>query len=83
MAFVCGFLTFSRFVYAVVWIVGFPSGSVGKESACNAEYPGLIPGSGRSPGKGNVKPTPVLLPGEFHGQRNWAGYSLWVAQSQT
>ena len=83
MAFVYGFLTFSRFVYAVVWILGFPSGSVGKESACNAEYPGLIPGSGRSPGKGNGKPTPVLLPGEFHGQRNWAGYSLWVAQSQT
>ena len=26
--------------------------SVGKESACNAEDPGLIPGSGRSPGEG-------------------------------
>ena len=21
--------------------------------------------------------TPVLLPGEFHGQRTWAGYSPW------
>ena len=29
----------------------FPS--VCKESACNVGYPGLIPGSGRSPGKGN------------------------------
>ena len=34
--------------------------SVGKESACNAEDLGLIPGSGRSPG-----PTPVFLPREF------------------
>ena len=31
---------------------GFPDGSVGKESACNARDPGLIPGSGRSAGEG-------------------------------
>ena len=31
----------------------FPSGSVGKESACNAGDQGLIPRLGRSPGKGN------------------------------
>ena len=35
---------------------GFPSSSVGKESACNAEDWGLIPGSGGSPGKGNGNP---------------------------
>ena len=35
---------------------GFPGGSDGKESACNAEDPGLIPGLGRSPGKGNGYP---------------------------
>ena len=29
-----------------------PSGSVGKESACNAGGPSLIPGSGRSTGEG-------------------------------
>ena len=33
--------------------VGFPGGSDGKASACNAEDPGSIPGSGRSPGKRN------------------------------
>ena len=33
-------------------IRGFPDSSVGKESACNAADPGLIPGSGRSPGEG-------------------------------
>ena len=32
---------------------GFPGGSDGKESTCNAGYPGSIPGSGRSPGEGN------------------------------
>ena len=32
--------------------MGFPGGSDGKESACNAGDPGLIPGSGRSPGEG-------------------------------
>ena len=31
---------------------GFPDSSVGKESACNAGNPGLIPGSGRSAGEG-------------------------------
>ena len=30
----------------------FLDSSVGKESACNAGDSGLIPGSGRSPGKG-------------------------------
>ena len=32
---------------------GFPGGSDGKESACNAGDPGLIPESGRSPAEGN------------------------------
>ena len=34
----------------------FPGGSDGKESACNVEDQGSIPGSGRSPGEGNGKP---------------------------
>ena len=32
--------------------MGFPDSSVGKESACNAEDPSSIPGSGRSTGEG-------------------------------
>ena len=32
--------------------LGFPGSSAGKESACNAEDHGSIPGSGRSPGEG-------------------------------
>ena len=40
----------------------FPDISAGKESACNAGAPCLIPGSGRSPGEGiSYLPTPVFL----------------------
>ena len=35
---------------------GFPGGSAGKESACNAGDLGLIPGLGRSPGEGKGYP---------------------------
>ena len=37
--------------------LGFPCGSAGKESACNAGDPGSIPGSGRSAGE--VKDYPL------------------------
>ena len=57
--------------------MGFPGGSDGKESACNAGHLGLIPGSGRFPWRREWQPTPVFLPGEFHGQRSLAGYSPW------
>ena len=36
---------------AAMW--GFSGGSGGKEPACNAGDPGLIPGLGRSSGEGN------------------------------
>ena len=36
--------------------VGFPGGSDGKESACNARDSGSIPGSGRYSGEGNGNP---------------------------
>ena len=36
--------------------LGFPGGSASKESACNAEDVGLIPGLGRSPGEGKGYP---------------------------
>ena len=38
---------------------------------------GSFPGSGRSPGVGKQQPTPVFLPGIFHGQGNLVGYSPW------
>ena len=36
---------------------GFPGGSDGKESACNAGDLGLTPGLGRSPGESNGLPS--------------------------
>ena len=45
-------------------------------SAGDIRDSGQVPGSGRSPGGGSVwQPTPVLLPGESHGQRSLAGYN--------
>ena len=46
---------------------GFPDSSVGKESTCNAEDPGLIPGSGRSTGEG------IGYPLQYSGLENSMG----------
>ena len=46
-----------------------------KESACNAEDPGSIPGLGRSPIEGNGYPLQYFLTGEPHGQRRLVGHS--------
>ena len=40
---------------------GFPGGSDGKKSACNAGDPGSVPGWGRSPGGGNGTPLQYCL----------------------
>ena len=48
----------------------FPGSSDGEESACNAGDQSSIPGSGRPPGEGNDKPTPVFFPEESHGERS-------------
>ena len=54
--------------------LGFPGGSDGKESACNAGDQGSTPGLRRSPEEGN---TVVFLSGELYGQRSLVGYSSW------
>ena len=41
------------FFIHILYIMGFPCGSAGKESACNAGDLGSIPGLGRSPGERN------------------------------
>ena len=42
--------------YRTFYEIYFPGGSEVKASASNAEDPGSIPGSGRSPGEGNGNP---------------------------
>ena len=57
--------------------MGFPGSSDGKASACNAENPGSIPGSGRSPGGGHDNPLQYSYLENPHGQRSLVGYSPW------
>ena len=52
---------------------GFPGGSDGKESACNAGDMGLIPGLGRSPGEGNDYPL------RYSGLENSMDRGAWEA----
>ncbi|XP_043300497.1 uncharacterized protein LOC122426022 isoform X2 [Cervus canadensis] len=56
----------------------FPSGSDGKESACNVGDPGSIPGSRRFPGEENSNPLQHSCL-----ENSTASYSLWVAKSWT
>ena len=42
----------NELISAIQGELGFPDSSVGKESACNARDPSLIPGLGRSAGEG-------------------------------
>ena len=39
--------------------------------------PRFSPWVKKTPWRRDWLPTPVFLPGEFHGQRNLASYSLW------
>ena len=45
-------LLYTRIYLLYTVVVGFPGGSAGKESACNAGDPGSILGLGRYPGEG-------------------------------
>ena len=57
--------------------LGFPGGSDGKESTCNAGDLGWIPVLGRSPGGGHGNPPQYSCLENPHGQRSLAGYSPW------
>ena len=58
--------------------LGFPAGASDKESSCQCRGPdrhGFEPSVGKVPWRGAWQPTPVFLPGGFHGQRSLTGYS--------
>ena len=60
--------------------MGFPSGASGKESACQCrrlKKHRLKHWVGKIPWRRAWPPTPVLLPGEFRGQRSLVGYNPW------
>ena len=57
---------------------GLPSGSSGKESACQCrrhKRRRFDPWIGKIPWRRAQQPTSVFLPGESHGQRSLVGYS--------
>ena len=73
----------------------FPDGSDGKESACNVEDLGLIPGLGKSPGRGHGNPLQYSCLQNPHGQKSpatkhtallfqpshlWTALSSWKEQ---
>ena len=57
------------------------SGSDGKESACGTGDPGLIPGSGRSPGEGNGNPFQYFCLENFTDREAWQAKVHGVAKS--
>ena len=62
---------------------GFPGGSDGKASSCNAGDQGAIPGLGRSPGEGNGNPLQYsCLENPMGGGALWATVH-GVAKSRT
>ena len=60
-------------MYSVSISMVFPGGSDGKESACNAGDPGLIPGLGGSPAEGNDYPL------QYSGLENLMDRGAWQA----
>ena len=64
-------------MYIFMYHWGFPDGSDGKESTCNAGDLGPIPELGRSPGGGHRDPLQYSCLENPHGHRSLTGYSPW------
>ena len=61
-------------------LMGFPGGISGKEPTYQCrrlKRPTFHPYVGKMPWWRAWQPTPVFLPGEFHGERSLVGYSPW------
>ena len=67
-------------------VMCFPGGTSGQEPACQCRRCKRHSSdlwAGKIPWRRARQPTLVFLSREFHGQRNLAHYSPWVAKSQT
>ena len=56
---------------------GLPRWLSGKESTCRCRSCRFDPWVRKIPWRRKQQPTPVFLPGEFHGQRSLVSYSPW------
>ena len=65
------------YMHMLPHFMDFPGDLDGEESACNVGDLGLIPGLGRSSGKGNGNPLQYSCLENSHGQRSLAGHSPW------
>ena len=59
--------------WAFSW--GFPDDPTGKEPNCQCRRPRFSPEVGKIHWRREWLPTPVFLPGKFHGQQSLVGYS--------
>ena len=60
--------------YILTWL---PRWLSCKESACHVDLASVSPWVGKISWRREWLPTPVFLPGEFHGQKSLVGYSPW------
>ena len=73
--------TYMSLEFQYYYFKGFPGGSMVKNLPENAGDAGFW--ARKSPLKRQWQPTPVFLPGKFHGQRNLTGYSPWGCKRRT
>ena len=81
------FLFYIFNIYLSIWLcwvlvaacelLGLPWWLRGKESACQCRRHKFNPWVRKIPWRRKWQPTPVFLPGEFHGQRSLASYNPW------
>ena len=72
----------SKYMY-LFFFQGLPQWLSGKESICSVGDPGLIPGSGRSPGEGNGNPLQCSCLENPADRRVWRATVQGVPKSQT
>ena len=64
-------------------LLGFPGGSEGKESACNARDLGSIPGLGSSPAEGYINPLQSSCLGNSMDRGAWQATINGILKSLT
>ena len=72
----CLLISWVQYIYTHI-SMGYPGGSDDKQSACDMEHLGSIPGLGRSPGGGHGSPLQYSCLENAHGQRSLVGYHPW------